>query len=60
MNEKEQKLAVLIAGGFHTPILKQKLRECGISYLIVAPHTTQQTDPELYRYILKYKSGKED
>ncbi|MFH1868627.1 MAG: hypothetical protein ABH843_06620 [Candidatus Omnitrophota bacterium] len=60
MNEKEESLAVLIAGGFHTPALKQKLRECGMSYVVVAPHTTQQTDPELYRYILKYKSGKEE
>jgi hypothetical protein len=60
MNEKEQNLAVLIAGGFHTPPLKQKLRECGISYIVVAPYTTQATDPELYRYILKYKSGKEE
>lgn len=60
MNEKKQDLAVLIAGGFHTPALKYKLRECGISYIIVAPHTTQQTDPEQYRYILKYKSGKEE
>jgi len=60
MNEKDQNLAVLIAGGFHTPSLKQKLKECGISYIIVAPHTTEQTDPELYRYILKYKSGKEE
>lgn len=60
MNEKKQDLAVLIAGGFHTPALAQKLRECAISYIIVAPHTTQQTDPELYRYILKYKSGREE
>ncbi|NQT95298.1 MAG: hypothetical protein HQ572_02500, partial [Candidatus Omnitrophica bacterium] len=58
MNEKKQDLAVLIAGGFHTPSLKQKLRECGVSYIVVAPHTTEQTDPEQYRYILKYKAGK--
>jgi len=58
MNENEQDLAVLIAGGFHTPSLKQKLRECGLSYIVVAPHTTEQTDPEQYRYILKYKAGK--
>jgi len=58
MNENKQDLAVLIAGGFHTPSLKQKLRECGISYIVVAPHTTEQTDPEQYRYILKYKAGK--
>lgn len=60
MNEKEQNLAVLITGGFHTPTLARKLRECAVSYIVVAPHTTQQTDPELYRYILKYKSGREE
>ncbi len=60
MNKEGTELAVLIAGGFHTPSLKQKLKECGISYIVVAPHTTQQTDPEQYRYILRYKSGKEE
>lgn len=60
MNEKKQNLAVLIAGGFHTPTLTQKFRECAISYVVMAPHTTQQTDPELYRHILKYKSGREE
>lgn len=60
MNEEDAKLAVLIAGGFHTPSLKQKLKECGFSYVVIAPHTTQQTDPEQYRYILRYKSGKEE
>lgn len=60
MNEQEQDLGVLIAGGFHTPSLKQKLKECGLSYIVIAPHTTQETDPEQYRYILRYKSGKEE
>ena len=60
MNQEDVAIAVLIAGGFHTPNLKQKFKECGLSYIIVAPHTTQQTDPEQYRYILKYKSGREE
>lgn len=60
MNQEDVEMAVLIAGGFHTPSLKQKLKECGLSYIVVAPHTTQQTDPEQYRYILRYKSGKEE
>jgi hypothetical protein len=60
MNEHDVTVAVLIAGGFHTPNLKQKFRECGLSYIVAAPHTTQQTDPEQYRYILKYKSGREE
>ncbi|TRZ49779.1 MAG: hypothetical protein D4S01_07945, partial [Dehalococcoidia bacterium] len=60
MNQEDVSVAVLIAGGFHTPNLKQKFKECGLSYIVVAPHTTQQTDPEQYRYILKYKSGREE
>jgi hypothetical protein len=60
MNRDAVPIAALIAGGFHTPNLKQKFRECGLSYIVAAPHTTQQTDPEQYRYILKYKSGRAD
>ena len=60
MNEHDVTVAALIAGGFHTPNLKQKFRECGLSYIVAASHTTQQTDPEQYRYILKYKSGREE
>jgi len=58
MDEKEQNLAVLIAGGFHTPTLTKMFKDKGISYIVVAPKTTQKTDPELYRYILQYKSGR--
>jgi hypothetical protein len=60
MNRDDVPIAVLIAGGFHTPNLKQKFRECGLSYIVAAPHTTQQTDPEQYRYILQYKSGRSE
>lgn len=58
MEEKEQKLAVLIAGGFHTPNLTKMFEDKEISYIIIAPKTTQKTDPEQYRYILQYKSGR--
>jgi hypothetical protein len=60
MNKEDVTLAVLIAGGFHTPNLKQKFKECGLSYIVASPHTTQQTDPEQYRHILKYKSGRDN
>jgi hypothetical protein len=59
MERESASTAILIAGGFHTPNLKQKFQDKGLSYIIVAPYTTQQTDPEQYRHILKYKSGKE-
>jgi hypothetical protein len=58
MDRDKTSIAVLIAGGFHTPNLRQKFKESGFSYIIIAPHTTQQTDHDLYRRILKYKAGK--
>ncbi len=58
MDTKQQKIAVLIAGGFHTPSLAKKLKDKNISYIVIAPKTTQRTDPDQYRYILEYKSGK--
>ncbi len=58
MDAKQQKIAVLIAGGFHTPSLTKKLKDRNISYIVIAPKTTQKTDPDQYRYILEYKSGK--
>jgi hypothetical protein len=58
MDREKASIAVLIAGGFHTPNLRQKFKDNGLSYIIIAPHTTQQTDHDLYRRILKYKAGK--
>ncbi|MDD5504743.1 MAG: hypothetical protein PHV77_05470 [Candidatus Omnitrophica bacterium] len=60
MKDEEAPVAVLIAGGFHTPNIKQKFKEHSLSYIVVAPYTSQQTDMEQYRYILRYKSGKEE
>ncbi|MBN1405704.1 MAG: hypothetical protein JW946_04225 [Candidatus Omnitrophica bacterium] len=58
MDKDKQKISVLITGGFHTPNLTELLRERDISYIVIAPKTTEKTDPELYRYILQYKSGR--
>ncbi|MFA5369917.1 MAG: hypothetical protein WC300_04265 [Candidatus Omnitrophota bacterium] len=60
MKEESASIAVLIAGGFHTPNIKQKFKEHSLSYVVIAPYTNQQTDMEQYRYILRYKSGKEE
>ncbi len=59
MDKANVSTAVLIAGGFHTPNLRQKFKDKGLSYIIITPHTTQPTDHDLYRHILKYKAGKE-
>ncbi len=58
MDDKGQDIAVLIAGGFHTPTLTKIFKNMDISYIVIAPKTTQRTDPELYRHILQYKSGR--
>ena len=48
MNESGEKLAVLIAGGFHTPGITRMLKENGYSYLVVAPVITERTDSSVY------------
>lgn len=58
MQTKAQKIAVVITGGFHTPNLTKMLKDQNFSYIIIAPKTSENTDPEQYRYILKYKAGK--
>jgi hypothetical protein len=43
-----QDVAVLIAGGFHTPALTRLLREKGYSYIVVSPRITSKTNEALY------------
>jgi hypothetical protein len=45
-------IAVLIAGGFHTPTLMKLFRENNISYLVVSPKVIKPTDEKLYHKIL--------
>jgi hypothetical protein len=52
MNEEGVNIAVLIAGGFHTPNLLKLFRENKISYIVVAPKVLKPTDEELYHKIL--------
>ena len=46
-------LAVLVAGGFHTPTLTDLLADAGYSYIVVSPKVTTETNDELYRWALK-------
>lgn len=48
MRKSGEKLAVLIAGGFHTLGITQMLKDNGCSYLVVAPVITERTDPSVY------------
>ena len=53
MDEDKEAIAVLIAGGFHTPQLIRLFKEKGYSYLVVAPKITESSDHEIYLSVLK-------
>ncbi|MEA3369058.1 MAG: hypothetical protein U9Q24_01705 [Candidatus Ratteibacteria bacterium] len=53
MDEDKEAIAVLIAGGFHTPQLTRLFKESGFSYLVVAPKITEESDHEIYLSVLK-------
>jgi len=55
MEREEVNLAVLIAGGFHTPTLTKLLRADGYSYVVVSPKVTTETDEDLYKATLRRK-----
>jgi HEAT repeat protein len=44
--------AVLITGGYHTPNLKKLLKERGISYVVLTPTITHETNTKRYEQIL--------
>jgi len=46
-------IAILIAGGFHTPQLTNLLSDKGYSYVVISPRVTTKTDDNLYRQALK-------
>ncbi len=48
----KQKIAVLIAGGFHTPKITELLRQKGISYVVITPRVTTPVDIEQYHKAL--------
>jgi len=52
MDAEGVNIAVLIAGGFHTPSLMKLFRDNKISYVVVAPKVVKPTDEKLYHKIL--------
>ncbi|MEI8344922.1 MAG: radical SAM protein, partial [Candidatus Omnitrophota bacterium] len=48
----DQKAAVLITGGYHTPNLKRLLREKGFSYAVLRPVVTTKTNQKRYENLL--------
>ncbi len=57
IRETQEPLAVLITGGFHSPQITKRLQDAGVGTVVVAPKVTRATDEELYRAVVKYKSG---
>ncbi|MBU4590144.1 MAG: hypothetical protein KKG01_04385 [Candidatus Omnitrophica bacterium] len=60
MKNESADLAVLIAGGFHTPALTRLLADSGYSYIVISPKVTTETDEGLYRWALKTKRSLTD
>jgi serine/threonine protein kinase/phosphoenolpyruvate-protein kinase (PTS system EI component)/DNA-binding transcriptional regulator/RsmH inhibitor MraZ len=52
LESEKEKVAVLIAGGYHTPHLKKLLRENGYSYLVLTPHVSSETNQTKYERLL--------
>lgn len=53
MQGDNAQVAILIAGGFHTPTLTNMLADKGYSYIVISPRVTTKTDDNLYRQALK-------
>ncbi|MGH7197931.1 MAG: hypothetical protein ACREH5_04225, partial [Candidatus Omnitrophota bacterium] len=59
MDQDRIGLAVLITGGYHTPHLKSLMDQRGVSYAVVTPRVTSETDHERYEKILLAQLGRE-
>ena len=60
MTKENQNIAVLVAGGFHTPNLLEMFKRDGISYTVIAPKVTKELNEAIYRKALKEKWTKGD
>lgn len=52
MQEKNEELAAMPLGGFHTEQVMRLLRENGYSYIVVSPKVAKLTDMDRYHYML--------
>ncbi len=48
LQEENQKIAVLISGGYHTPHLKELFQAKGYSYAVLTPLVTSETNQKKY------------
>lgn len=52
MDNEGVNVAVLIAGGFHTPTLTRLFKQNKISYVVISPKVRRPTDEKLYHNVL--------
>lgn len=57
LRQTQEGVAVLITGGFHSPVITRLLQEQGFGVVLVTPRVDHPTDERLYRAVLKYKNG---
>lgn len=55
LQETNAPVAVLIAGGFHTPEITREFKAKGVSYVVVAPKVEGEQDQAFYHKVLKEK-----
>ncbi|MBI3252587.1 MAG: hypothetical protein HYZ52_04655 [Candidatus Omnitrophica bacterium] len=60
MDRDHLESAVLITGGFHTPHLTGLLKEKGLSYVVVTPNVTAETNVKRYENLLLAQLGNEN
>ncbi|MDB4349575.1 carbon storage regulator [Omnitrophica bacterium] len=60
MKEKDQKTAVLIAGGFHTEELMPLFKEEGFSYIVITPKAACKSNLSLYHSLLRGELAPEE
>ncbi|MFH0828535.1 MAG: hypothetical protein V1919_05150, partial [Candidatus Omnitrophota bacterium] len=56
LNGTNEKIAVLITGGFHAPGMTQFLKDSGYPYEVVTPAITQRGDSNIYLSVLRGES----
>ncbi len=59
LKEENQKVAVLISGGYHTSHLKNLFKDQGYSYAVLTPVVTSETNQQKYEKLLLSAIGKE-
>ncbi len=52
MQKNDLKIAALLAGGYHTPHLKELLKKQGVSYVAVTPNVATETNQARYEKLL--------